>query len=117
MTKEQKEVLTAWCNNLLVTFRIDYFRGRAVWAIVNAIEYGSDWNFSVALQYCQEAENLSFNANTKDYTELINELRQIAKEVSLSIAAQDAIDHVFIGCWVAAIYDIDRLKSERYKQN
>lgn len=115
MTKEQKEVLTAWCNNLLVTYRMDYFRGRAVWAIVTAAEYGSDWNFSVALQYCQEAEQLGFNADTKDYTELLKELREIAKKVPLSAAAQDAIESVFVGCWEAAIYRIDRLKSERYK--
>lgn len=117
MTEEQKEVLTAWCNNLLVTYRLDYFRGRAVWAIVNALEYGSDWNFSVALQCCQEAEQLSFNADTKDYTELLKELRQIAKEVPLSVAAQDAIEGVFVGCWEAVIYGIDRLKSERNEQN
>ena len=108
-------MLTAWCNNLLVTYRLDYFRGRAVWAIVTAVEYGSDWNFSVALQYCQEAEQLGFNADTKGYTELLKELRQIAKEVPLSVAAQDAIEGVFVGRWEAVIYGIDRLKSERYK--
>lgn len=117
MTKEQKERLRSWCDNLLVTYRMDYFRGRAVWAIVTAAEYGSDWNFSVALQYCQEAEQLGFNADTKDYTELLKELRQIANEVPLSDAAQDAIKGVFVGCWDAAIYGIDRLKSERYKHN
>ena len=115
MTKEQKEILTAWCNNLLITYRLDYFRGRAVWAIVTAVEYGSDWNFSVALQYCQEAEQLGFNADTKDYTDLLKELREIAKEVPLSAAAKYAIESVFVGCWEAAIYGIDRLKSERYK--
>lgn len=117
MTKEQKEVLTAWCNNLLVTFRIDYFRGRAVWAIVNAIEYGSDWNFFVALQYCQEAEQLGFNASMKDYAELLKELRQIAKEVPLSDNAQSAITHVFGGDWEEAIYAIRELKRERNAQN
>lgn len=113
MNKEQKEVLAAWCNNLLVTYRLDYFRGRAVWAIVNAICYGSDWNFSVAFQYCREAEGLGVNAKTKDYTELLKELKQITKEVPLSDTAQSAITHVFGGDWEEAIEAIDKLKSER----
>ena len=117
MTKEQKEVLTAWCNNLLVTYRMDYFRGRAVWAIVNAVEYGSDWNFSVALQYCQEAEQLGFNADTKDCTELLKELRQIVKEVPLSDTEQSAITFVFGGEWGEAIEALDKLKTERNEQN
>ena len=115
MNKEQKEVLTAWCNNLLVTYRLDYFRGRAVWAIVTAVEYGSDWNFSVALQYCQEAEQLGFNVGMKDYAELLKELRGIAKEVPLSDTAQYAITHAFGGDWKEAIDTIKELKSERYK--
>ena len=112
MNREQKERLTAWCLNLLVTYRLDYFRGRAVWAIVAAVGYGSDWNFSVAIHYCNEAEQLGFNADTKDYTELLKELRQIAKEVPLSDAAQDAIEGVFAGCWESVIYGIDKLRSE-----
>lgn len=117
MTQEQKEVLTAWCNNLLVTFRIDYFRGRAVWAIVTAVEYGSYWNFSAAIHYCNEAEQLGFNADTKYYTELLKELRQIAKEVPLSDTAQSAITYVFGGEWEEAIEALDKLKSERNEQN
>jgi hypothetical protein len=117
MTKEQKEVLMGWCNNLLVTYRMDYFRGRALWAIVTAVEYGSYWNFSMAIHYCNEAEQLGFNADTKGYTELLKELRQIAKEVPLSDAAQDAIEGVFAGCWESVIYGIDKLRSECNEQN
>ena len=113
MTKEQKEVLAAWCNNLLVTYRLDYFRGRAIWGIVRAIECGSDWNFSVTLQYLQEAEQLGFDVGMKDYTELLKELRQIAKEVPLSDTAQSAITHAFGGDWKEAIDAIGELKSER----
>lgn len=113
MTEEQKNVLTAWCDNLLVAYRLDYFRGRAVWAIVTALEYGSDWNFSVALQYCQEAEQLGFNASMKDYAELLKELQQIAKEVPLSDTAQEAITHAFGGDWKEATEALDNLKSER----
>lgn len=117
MTEEQKDVLTAWCNNLLVTYRLDYFRGRVIWAIVTALEYGSDWNFSVALQCCQEAEQLGFNASMKDYAELLKELRQIAKEVPLSDTAQEAITHAFGGDWKEAIDAIRERKRERNEQN
>lgn len=113
MTNEQKEVLGAWCKNLLVTYRIDYFRGRAVWAIVTAILCRSRWNFYVAIHYCQDANNLSFNANTKDYTELLKELWQIAKEVPLSDNAQSAIAHAFSGDWKGAIQAIDYLRNEQ----
>ena len=51
MTQKQKDVLAAWCNNLLATYRFDYFRGRAIWGIVRVIECGSLWNFHVTLQY------------------------------------------------------------------
>jgi hypothetical protein len=113
MTKEQKEILTAWCNNLLVTYKLDYFRGRAVWAIVKTVECGSDWNFSVTLQYFQEAEQLGVNVGMKDYAELLKELRQIAKEVPLSDDAQYAITHAFGGDWNEAIDAIRELKRGR----
>lgn len=117
MTKEQKEVLAAWCNNLLVTYRLDYFHGRAIWGIVRTIECGSDWNFSVTLQYLQEAEQLGFNVCIKDYAELLKELRQIAKEVPLSDTAQSAITFVFGGEWGEAIEALDKLKSKSNEQN
>lgn len=113
MTKEQKEVLRAWCNNLLVTYRLDYFRGRAVLAIVNAIGRRSRWNFCVAIHYCQEAEQLGFEASSEDYIDLLASLNQIIKEVSLSDAADSAIYHVIGGDWERAIEALDKLKSER----
>lgn len=116
MNKDQKEVLTAWCNNLLVTYKLDYFRGRSIWAIVNAIECGSRWNFHVSHQYCQEAEQLGFNVDTKDYTELLRELHEVAKEVPLSDTAHLAIACVFGGEWEEAIEALDKLKSERNEQ-
>ena len=66
---------------------------------------------------CREAGRLGFESDTKGYTELIKELRQIAKEVPLSDTAQSAITYVFGGEWEEAIKALDRLKSERYKQN
>lgn len=113
MTQKQKEVLAAWCNNLLITYRLDYFRGRAIWGIVTTIGCRSRWNFSVAVQYCREAEGLGFNSDTKDYTELLRELREIAKQVPLSDTAQSAITFAF-GCeWEEAIEALDKLKSDR----
>lgn len=112
MTKEQKEVLAAWCNNLLITYRLDYFRGRVIWGIVTTIGCRSRWNFSVAVQYCREAEDLGFNADTKGYTELLKELRQIVKEVPLSDTAQSAITHAFGGDWKEAIEALDKLETE-----
>lgn len=113
MTQKQKEILTAWCNNLLVTYKLDYFRGRAVWAIVKTVECGSDWNFHVTTQYFQEAEQLGLEADTKNYTELLRELREIVKEVPLSDTAQSVITYVFGGEWQEAIEALDKLKSER----
>ena len=117
MTKEQKEMLTAWCNNLLVTYRLDYFRGRAVWGILCTIEVSSNWNFHVSVQYCQEAGQLGFEPDQKDYTELLRELREISKEVPLSDTAQSAITYVFGGEWEEAMEALDKLKSERNEQN
>lgn len=117
MTQKQKEVLAAWCNNLLITYRLDYFRGRAIWGIVTTIGCRSRWNFSVAVQYCREAEDLGFNPDTKGYTELLKELRQIAKEVPLSDAEQSAITYIFGGDWEEAREAIFKLKSERFKHN
>lgn len=113
MTKEQKEVLTAWRDNLLVTYRLDFFRGRALRDVVRAIRHRHSSNFGTALLSCHKARNLDFEADTKDYTELLNELRQIAKKVPLSDAAQEAITHIF-GCdWDQAEEAIMALKSER----
>lgn len=53
----------------------------------------------------------------KDYTELLRELRQIAKEVPLSDTAQGAITYVFGGEWEEAREAIFKLKCERFGHN
>lgn len=113
MTKEQKDVLMAWRNNLLVTYRLDYFRGRVIASIVDAIERVTLWYLDASEWYCREANGIGFSPDTKDYTELLKELRQVAKEVPLSDAAQEAITHVLGGNWDGAIEAIYRLRSER----
>ena len=113
MTKEQKEVLTAWCDNLLVTYRIDFFRGVVLTRVVKYFCAGGSHILMRNIYLCQEAERLGFEADKKDYTELLKELREIAKEVPLSDTAQSAITYVFGGEWEEASRAIMKLKSER----
>lgn len=117
MTKEQKEVLRSWCDNLLVTYSIDFFRGSALRGVVEALVCKSRLNYPLAWAYCREAKSLGFEPDTKDYTELIKELKQIAKEVPLSDAEQSAITYVFGGDWEEAHDAIFKLKIERFKHN
>ena len=113
MTQKQKEVLRAWCDNLLVTYRIDFFRGNAIKRIVDYAQYRSRGNAGAVWWACREAKTLGFAPDTKDYTELLRELREIAKEVPLSDTAQSVITYVFGGEWEEAIEALDKLKSER----
>ena len=116
MTKEQKEMLRAWCDNLLVTYRIDFFRGVLLARVVKYLCAGGSHILVRNIYLCREAERLGFDADTKGYTELLRELRQIAKEVPLSDEAQSAITYVFGGEWEEAIEFLDKLKSERNEQ-
>lgn len=113
MTQGQKERLTAWCLNLLVTYRIDFFRGLVLSDTVNFLTTGEPDRIETAIESCREVSNLCFEPDQKGYTELIKELRQIAKEVSLSDNAQSAITYVFGGEWEEAIEALDKLKSEQ----
>lgn len=113
MTKEQKEVLRAWCDNLLVTYRIDFFRGVLLTRVVKYLCAGGSHILMRNIYLCQEAGRLGFEADTKCYTELLKELREIAKEVPLSDNAQSAITHIFGGDWAEAIQAIDKLTSEQ----
>lgn len=117
MTQEQKERLTAWCLNLLVTYRIDFFRGLALSYTVNFLNSGDPDRIEIAIDSCRVADNHDFEPDQKDYTELLRELREVAKEVSLSDTAQSAITYVFGGEWGEAIEALDKLKSERNEQN
>lgn len=68
----------------------------------------------MAWAYCREAKSLGFKPDTKDYTELLRELREIVKEVPLSDTAQSAITYVFGGDWEEAREAIFKLKCERF---
>ena len=117
MTQEQKERLRAWCDNLLVTYRIDYFRGLVLSDMVNFLNTGDPDRIETAIESCRVVSDINFEADTKDYTELLRELRQIAKEVPLSDEAQEAITHVFGGDWKEAIETLDRIIIKRSQQN
>lgn len=117
MTQEQKERLRAWCDNLLVTYRIDYFRGNAIKRIVDYAQYRSRGNSGAIWLACREAKYLGFAPDQKDYTELLRELREIAKEVPLSDTAQSVITYVFGGEWGEAEEAIDKLRNERNEHN
>lgn len=112
MNREQKERLTAWCLNLLVTYRIDYFRGLVLSDTVNFFITGDPYRIETAIESCRATSDLKFEADTKDYTELLRELREIAKEVPLSDTAQSAITYIFGGEWKEAEEAIDGLRSE-----
>ena len=113
MTKEQKVRLSAWCLNLLVTYRIDFFRGLVLSDTVNFFIMEDPDRIYMAIESCRGADSLRFEPDTKDYLELLKELKQIAKEVPLSDEAQSAITHIFGGDWEEAIQAIDKLKSEQ----
>ena len=117
MTKEPKEKLTAWCLNLLVTYRIDFFRGLALSDTVNFLNTGDPDRIETAIESCRATSDLCFIPDQKDYTELLRELREVAKEVPLSDTAQSAITYVFGGEWGEAMEALDKLKSERNEQN
>ena len=117
MTQEQKERLTAWFLNLLVTYRIDYFRGLVLSDTVNFLNTGDPDRIETAIESCRATSDLSFVPEQKGYTELLRELREISKEVPLSDTAQSVITYVFGGEWGEAEEAIDKLKCERFGHN
>ena len=117
MTREQKERLTAWCVNLLVTYRIDFFRGLVLTDTVNFLNTEDPDRIEIAMESCQQSSYLGFEPDQKDYTELLRELREIAKEVPLSDTAQSAITYILGGEWEEAEEALDKLRSERNEQN
>lgn len=114
ITKEQKEVLTAWYKNLLSTYRIDFFRGVVLVRVVTYLCDGGSHRLMRAIGMCQEAERLGFEASSEDYIDLLASLNQITKEVPLSDEADSAIYHVIGGDWEKAHEAIFKLKCERF---
>ena len=113
MTQEQKEKLTAWCLNLFVTYRIDFFRGLVLSDTVNFLTTGDPDRIETAIESCRATSDLCFVPEQKGYTELLKELREVEKEVPLSDTAQSAITYVFGGEWEEAMEALDKLKSEQ----
>lgn len=117
MNREQKERLTAWCLNLLVTYRIDFFRGLVLSDTVNFFNTEDPDRIEVAIESCRGADSLGFVPDQKDYTELLRELQQIAKEVPLDTKALTVIKRIFSGDWWGAINALNKLRSECNEQN
>lgn len=117
MTKEQKDRLIAWSINLLAAYHIDYFRGAVLSGTVNFLNTGDPDKIDIAIGNCCEISDIGFEPDTKDYTELLRELREIAVDVPLSDTAQSAIAYIFGGEWQEAMEALDNLKSERNEQN
>ena len=113
MNQEQREKLTAWCVNLLVTYRIDFFRGLVLTDTVNFLNTEDPDRIEIAMESCRQSSYLGFEPDQKDYTELLRELREVAKEVPLSDTEQSAITYVFGGDWEEALEALDKLKDEQ----
>ena len=117
MTNEQKELLQAWCNNLLVTYRLDYFRGIVLIKVVGYLCDGVLPRLDRTISICQEANSLGAEVGIKSYAELLRELGRIEKVVTLSDAAHLAIACVFGGEWEEAIEALNKLRNERNEHN
>lgn len=117
MTNEQREKLTAWWLNLLATYRIDFFRGCIISDVMQHLGMGDPDRIEAAIEGCRATSNLGFEPDQKDYTELLRELREIAKEVPLSDTAQSVFTYVFGGEWKEAEEAIDKLRSECNQRN
>ena len=114
MTQEQKERLTAWCLNLLVTYRIDYFRGLVLSDTVNFFNTEDPDRIEIAIESCNGADFLRFPPDLTHSTELLKQLREVTKEVPLSDTAQSAITYFAGSACHEEIEALDRLKRERH---
>ena len=84
---------------------------------VNFFITGDPDRIDTAIESCRGTSDLGFESDPKNYSELLRELREIAKEVPLSDTAQSAITFVFGGEWEEAIEALDKLKSECNQRN
>ena len=117
MTKEQGEALQIWCIKTIAKHNLNYFRVSVLVEVVEYISVGGSYRLMRAISVCRAAIRLGFEPDQKDYTELLRELREIAKEVPLSDTAQSVITYIFGGEWEESIHAIFKLKRERNEQN
>ena len=109
MTRGQKERLTAWCLNILASFRIDYFRGVVLFEVTEHIRDGGIHRLIKAIGVCRDAVCLCFKPSEENYPELLIELKQITKDLPLSEEVQTNIYHVIGGNWEEAIEALEKL--------
>lgn len=119
MTNEQKEILMGWYFNIIVTYRIDYFRGYVLSGVIEAIASKESREECIerSVSACRVARRLGVEPAMAHYSELLRELKQIAKQVPLSDSEQSAITYIFGGDWEEAIEALDKLRSEHNEQN
>lgn len=117
LTSKQTDALMSWCFTIITTYNIDYFRGDTLLFAMQAISKRTLSNIDRAKIGIHRAMYYRFEANTKDYEELLKELQKIAKEVPLDVKAKTAIKCVFGGNWVEAIKALNNLNVKRNEQN
>ena len=111
MTFQQINLLKSWCMKLIVTYHIDFFRGSTLVYTMQAIYHRTVANIEQAKGDIRVAEYYEFKADTKDYDDLLKELRQIAKEVPLDNKALTVIKRIFSGDWKGSIEALHNLNS------
>lgn len=117
LTSKQVDALIGWCFNLITTYHIDYFRGDALLYAMQAISKRTLGNIDRAKVGIHRALYYRFEANTKDYDNLLKELQKIEKEVPLDVKAKTAIKRILGGDWVEAIKALNNLDVKRNEQN
>lgn len=116
MTQEQGEALQIWCIKTIAKHNLDYFRGSVLVEVVEYISVGGSHRVMRAIKICQGAKRLNFGVYPNIFDFLLEDLRQIAKEVPLSNEEMTAITCILYGKWEEVTHAIFKLKSSRNEQ-
>lgn len=115
MTPRQRDALASWFSKMIATYNIDFFRGSSLFRSMEAIYNRNLISINYAKGDLHVAIYHGFEADTKDYDDLLKELRQIAKEVPLDNKALTVIKRIFSGDWWGAINALNELDSKHKK--
>lgn len=117
MTEDQRDDMVVWFSKLIATYRIDFFRGSALFSALNAIHKRTIKVINRAYFDAHVGMNYLYNVDAKDYDDLLKELRQIVKKVPLDTKAQTVIKCIFAGDWSGTIKALDKLNRECKKED